>query len=382
MKRWTCVLLIAGFGWVSPGIETPSAGAASMNGKRVIFDETFQYWTTPAAADRTLRRIKDAGFNVYVPVVWYGAGTTWPSRRAPWDAKLADQAAAGLDPLRYVIDKAHSMNIEVHPWFTIALRQGDLLPEFALQGQSEGGKLGIFDLHNPRFRSFITDVIAEVVSNYDVDGINLDYIRAMALCTNEACSREYRERYGRNLAVDAAVFRVTPHLVPTLIDYQESTVTGLVRDIATRVKRLKPGIIVSADAHPELTNHLQGQNGIEWANRGFVDILFRMDYAPSIDIASTDEVRRRLHNPDGMTVLIGNYDLVPAGAQPRSGRWLVETLTDVATRWPHSGTAVYLYNQLSDDQVVALSRWDASRAAGTPPPPSGLHLESPMRGSP
>lgn len=351
------VLLLAGIGLVSPVAGIPQAGATSMAGKRAILDETFHFWITPDAADRTLQRIKEAGFNVYVPVVWYGGGATWPSRRVQWDRNLASQAAAGVDPLRYVIEKAHALGIEVHPWFTIALRQDNLLPEFALQGQLEGGRLGIFDLHNPRFRTFITEVIAEVASKYDVDGINLDYIRMMGLCTNDACLREYRERYGRDLAIDAAVFRVTPRLVPTLIDYQESTVTDLVRDISARVRKLKPAIVISVDAHPELTDFLQGQNSVDWANRGYVDVVFRMDYAPTIDIASTNAVRRRLNSPDSVTVLIGNYDLIPAGAQPRSGRWLVETLADIATRWPRSGTAVYLYNQLSDDQAAALARW-------------------------
>ena len=357
MRRWMVVALLVGIGLVSPGAGTSHAGATPMAGKRAIFDETFQFWTTPDAADRTLQRIKKAGFNVYVPVVWYGAGATWPSRHVQWDRNLAAQAAVGLDPLRYVIARAHALGIEVHPWFTIALRQDNLLPEFALQGQLEGGRLGIFDLHNPRFRTFITDVIAEVVSNYDVDGVNLDYIRMMGLCTNDSCLREYRERYGRDLAVDAAVFRVTPRLVPTLIDYQESTVTELVRDISVRVRKLKPAIVISADAHPELTDVLQGQNSVDWANRGYVDVVFRMDYAPTIDIASTNAVRRRLKSPDAVTVLIGNYDLIPDGAKPRSGQWVVETLADIATRWPRSGTAVYLYNQLSDEQAAALARW-------------------------
>jgi uncharacterized lipoprotein YddW (UPF0748 family) len=366
-------VLFAGIALVSLVVGTAQAGAMSMAGKRAIFDETFQFWTTPDAADRTLQRIKDAGFNVYVPVVWYGAGATWPSRHVHWDRHLASQAAAGVDPLRYVIEKAHALGIEVHPWFTIALRQDNLLPEFALQGQLEGGRLGIFDLHNPRFRTFITDVIAEVVSKYDVDGINLDYIRMMGLCTNEACRREYRERYGRNLEIDAAVFRVTPRLVPTLIDYQESTVTGLVRDISERIRTVKPRIVISADAHPELTDYLNGQNSVDWANRGYVDVVFRMDYAPTIDIASMNAVRKRLNNPDAVTVLIGNYDLIPAGAQPRSGRWLVETLSDIALRWPRSGAAVYLYNQLSDDQVAALARWTRDEH-DAPATPRGLRI--------
>lgn len=334
-----------------------------MAGKRVIFDETFQFWTTREAADRTLGRIKEAGFNVYIPVVWYGAGTTWPSRLAPWDPTLTPQATTGFDPLRYVIEKAHSMGIEVHPWFTVSLRRSDLRPEFALPGALEGGKLGIFDIHNPRFRAWITDLIVEVASNYDVDGINLDYIRAMGMCQTSACRTEYRARYQRDLEKDALLFRLAPRMVPSLIEYQESTVTGLVRTIAEAVRAVKPRAIISADAYPDLTDYLNGQNSVEWANRGYIDVLFRMDYNKTVNHVATEAVRTRLKNPDCLTVIAGNYDPVSNGAAPRSGRWLVDTLQGIASHWPQSGVALYLYNQLSDEQVEALKFFDRRRPA-------------------
>ncbi|SPP62991.1 glycoside hydrolase family 10 protein [Nitrospira lenta] len=334
-----------------------------MAGKRAILDETFQFWTTREAADRTLSRIKEAGFNVYIPVVWYGAGTTWPSRLAPWDRALTAQAATGFDPLRYVIEKAHALGIEVHPWFTVVLRRSDLFPEFALQGVLEGGKLGIFDIHNPRFRAWITDLIVEVVNNYDVDGVNLDYIRAMGMCRTATCGDEYHARYQRDLEKDALLFRVAPRMVPSLIEYQESAVTGLVRKIGEAVRAVKPRVLISADAYPDLTDYLNGQNSVEWVNRGYIDVLFRMDYDKSINGPGTEAVRSRLKNPDRLTIIAGNYDLVQDGALPRSGRWLLDTFHGIASRWPQSGVALYLYNQLSDEQVEALKLFDRRRPA-------------------
>ena len=364
MNRLYGFLPVCGIILALLGVGVQTVGAASMAGKRAIFDETFQFWTTQDAADLTLSRIKEAGFNVYVPVVWYGAGTTWPSRLAPWDPALTAQAAAGFDPLRYVIEKAHSMGIEVHPWFTVALRRSELFPDLALNGVLEGGKLGIFDIHNPRFRALITDLIVEVASNYDVDGINLDYMRAMGLCLTNTCKNEYRARFQRDLEMDARVFRVAPRTVPSLIEYQESTVTEMVQNIANAVRVVKPGVIISADAYPELTDYLNGQNSVEWANRGYIDVLFRMDYERTIDSASTEVVRKRLKNPDSLTVIVGNYDLVQDGAVPRSGRWLVDTMQGVVARWPRSGVAVYLYNQLSDEQREVLKLHDGRKPTG------------------
>lgn len=375
-KTVTRLVLTCAIGLLPCHTETAAVAAVTMNGKRVILDETFQFWVTKEAADQTLARIKTAGFNVYVPVVWYGGGTTWPSSLAPRDPRVLEAMSDGFDPLGYVISKAHSMGIEVHPWFTVALRQFDLLPQFALEGQLEGGRLGIFDLHNPGFRSLIVDLIAEVVSTYKVDGINLDYVRMMGLCTHEACRKEYRAKYGRDLTVDAVTFLTAPQLVPTLIDYQESTVTGLVRAISERTRKIKPQVVISADAHPELVDYLQGQNSVDWANRGYIDVLFRMDYNAVIDYASTDLVRTRLATPDCLTVLVGNYDFIPDGAQPRSGQWLVKTISGLASRWPRTGAAVYLYNQLSDEQVEALRQWDMRKSSKrTLSPPTGLRAQ-------
>ena len=46
----------------------------------------------------------------------------------------------------------------------------------------------------PEFRHLMANLIAEVVSRYDVDGINLDYVRAIGLCTSDFCQADYQKR--------------------------------------------------------------------------------------------------------------------------------------------------------------------------------------------
>ena len=53
---------------------------------RVIFDEDMQWATSRAATDRIIATIKKAGFNVYIPCVWYGGSTLYPTRLAPMAA--------------------------------------------------------------------------------------------------------------------------------------------------------------------------------------------------------------------------------------------------------------------------------------------------------
>src|SRR6185295_11309482 len=122
--------------------------------------------------------------------------------------------------------------IEVHPWFTLTLRQSDIFPEFALSGMP----MKAFDIHNPQFRELMLKLVEEVVTDYDVDGVNLDYVRAVGLCSSVACQQEYKQKYKRDLERDSLLFKVLPETIPSLKEYQETAVTALVRAISETVR--------------------------------------------------------------------------------------------------------------------------------------------------
>lgn len=351
--------LIGILGTIMMAGSAASVVGATFAGKKAILDGDIGLWTKKEELDRRLERIKNAGFNVYMPAVWYGRGTTWPSRYAPWDFTLNAKITQGYDPLQYAIAKAHLLGLEVHPWFTLALRWNQtFMPEYGLEGVAEGPHAA-FDVHNPAFREFMTNIVSEVAGGYDIDGINLDFGRAMGLCTTTACQEEYRGMYNRNLKTDSLTFRVNPKVVPTLIEYQEMAVTALIQSISDSVKKIKPAVLISADGHPELARYEQGQNSIAWVNKGIVDVVFGMDYRSIIDGKGIDNVRSKLTNPNALTVLISNMahgaDL-PANQKPyaRSGEWLSDTITTISERWPNTGIAIYFYKYLSEEQIDAL----------------------------
>lgn len=350
------------------------ANSATFANKKAILDGDINMWTKKEELDRRLKRIKQAGFNVYMPAVWQGRGTTWLSRHAPWDFTLDSRTTESYDPLRYAVAKAHELGLEVHPWFTLVLRWNhSFMPEYGLEGVAEGPHAA-FNVHNPSFREFMTNVVSEVAAEYDIDGINLDFGRAMGLCSDVACQEEYRAKFNRNLMTDSLIFKANPKMVPTLIEYQEKAVTALIKSISDSVRKSKPALFISADGHPELTRYEQGQNSIAWANEGLVDVVFGMDYRPTIDGDAVNLVRRRLTNPNSLTPLISNMahgpDLPPdKKPYPRSGKWLSDTITSISTRWPNAGIAVYFYKYLSDEQVESLQ---SGPFKGSPSAPRGL----------
>lgn len=327
------------------------------SGKRAILDGDIPIWANKEDADRILRRIKEAGFNVYMPTVWQGRGTAWPSKYAPWDTKLKDRSKTNFDPLRYLIEKAHAMGIEVHPWFTLSLRQENFLPEFGLPGKSSKA----FNVHDQNFREFIRTLVEEVVTSYDVDGINLDYVRAVDICLTKICQDEYKQKYNRDLGADASLFKLTPRAVPSLIEYQEIAVSSMVKAISESVRAKKPQILISADVFVGHAPLSQGQATTKWVNERVVDVVFRMDYSRRINVASMETTRRELNNANRQSLLISNMsnpDELGPGDKPfaRDGKWLSETIAMISNRWPETGIAVYFYKYLSDEQIDSLKQ--------------------------
>lgn len=273
---------------------------------RVIFDEDFN-WLTPEAANATLRRIKDAGFNVFVPVVWHGRGVSWPSKLAPKEPLWEREKGASEDPLRYLIKQAHALGIEVHPWFTVALRQREFFKEF----YDEGTPTEAFDVHKATFRIFFASLVEEVIKNYDVDGINLDYIRSMGICVSDYCEKNYLEKSGRALESDIAALEISASAKRSIIAWNSDAISNIVRDTKKIINRTKPGIILSTDSLVGSEPwRLQGADSILWANQGWVDVVYHMDYSPleKIDRHAIIQAQRRLRNPEKFILLVGNYE--------------------------------------------------------------------------
>src|SRR3569623_2407866 len=127
--------------WVQARQALPYQPRRDANGtlleSRVMLDEDMHWAYSPAEADAILKRIKAAGFNVYIPCIYHGGGSWYPTKLLAPDAKLAARLKQQPDPLAYLIEKAHSMGIEVNPWITVTIRAGNFHPQIADEGPPE-----------------------------------------------------------------------------------------------------------------------------------------------------------------------------------------------------------------------------------------------------
>lgn len=345
------------YSWLRAAQQLPLKPERTRDGvlveTRAIFDEDIGWATSRFVTDKILARIKRAGFNVYVPCVWHGKGTYFPSSFVNPDHRIVSRIKSGDDPLAYLVTRAHSMGIEVHPWFTVTKRSTDAYPQYYDCGTPSGA----YNVHNVEFRKFIVDLMIDMVKRYDIDGVNLDYIRTMGICTSDFCRKDYETRSGNSFWVDYKFRQVRGKSRERLQAWQDNAVAQIVEKFALEARQVRPGIIISVDGHPQgkdVTRPLVGRDEVTWANNGWVDIIFAMDYRETIDYETIDRVRDELHDKNKLIVLFGNYEKKDGVVVARSGN-LVASYVDYARRkWPGSGVAFYLYGRLSDEQILYL----------------------------
>lgn len=345
LTRAALVLLIA--------LLTPSALQASPSQvpSRVLFDEEFS-WLTREGADRLLSRAQTAGFDTIVPCVWHGRGVTWPSELAPREPKWDKSIAGNPDPLLYLIDRAHKLGLKVHPWFTVGLRQRDFFPEFAEAGTPEKA----FNWHHAGFRSWIVTLMLEVISRYDVDGINLDYVRTKGHCTAVSCLRHYELTQRRDLQKDLVIRAISQDARQALAEWNSQAVGSVVERLAREGRQLKPGLFVTIDslAGDDLWME-QGANGLVWAQSGWIDLLYHMDYGETLNTAFLSRLKKQVADPTKVAILIGNYETAAGSSSPpvpRSAEKVRQLLAQSRQLWaPAMITAIYEYRFMTDEQM-------------------------------
>ncbi|WP_420151301.1 family 10 glycosylhydrolase [Spirosoma sp.] len=126
------------------------------------------------------------GLNAVVVQVRSAADAFYAKSSEPWSEWLTGQQglapAPFYDPLEFMIDQAHQRGLEFHAWFNLDRatysKYSNIAPTNIIHRKPEwmltyGGRK-LFNLGIPAVRSYIAGIVANVVREYDVDGIHFD----------------------------------------------------------------------------------------------------------------------------------------------------------------------------------------------------------------
>jgi uncharacterized lipoprotein YddW (UPF0748 family) len=338
---------------------TPGEPAASSTERRVMFDEDTHWADSRLEIQARLRRVKTAGFNVYVPCVWDGAHAFFSSKVGPLAKALLDPLQPEYDPLAYLLAEAHRQKIEVHPWFVVAGRPaGPSWPDSYVAGAPPGA----FNVHSREFRDFIVALVSDAAQRFEVDGINLDYIRSIGPCTDAPCAGDYQRRYGREVLKDWQA-QESGATVPSLIEFNREAVTDIVRRISVAARRFRPAAVLSIDTVP--FDHYREHQGVDergWLDAHLIDTLVDMSYDDPIDVATLDRAMQDF-GAARQIISVRNYELFSDIAVNRSGEVMSDHVRLIRGRWHGAGIGFYHYPHLDAEQEVVLGQGVFTRAA-------------------
>jgi uncharacterized lipoprotein YddW (UPF0748 family) len=136
---------------------------------------------------KIVQDLKTANFNTIFFQARTRGDAYYRSHYEPWAENLTGTMGQdpGWDPLAFLINEAHRVGIEVHAWINVyKVRSAINFPSSPLHPVRAypawvipyAGEYWL-DPGIPEVRSYLVNVVMDLVRNYDVDGINFDYMR-------------------------------------------------------------------------------------------------------------------------------------------------------------------------------------------------------------
>ena len=230
------------------------------------------------------------GFNLIFPVVWNRGYTLYPSRvMGKYQLPTIEPFYQQRDPLAEIIAAAHQRQIKVIPWLEYGFAAshlptgGHILQQYpdwraiAQNGETvRHGGLTWMNAFNTQVQQFMLEIISEIVSNYDVDGIQgCDRLPALPVDSG----------YDKNTIAQYQTAMGTLPQNPQQkqwVQWRADLLTDFLVKMYRQVKAIKPQAIVSLSpaVFPFCLNNLL-QDYPAWIEQGIVDIIHPQIYRPT-----------------------------------------------------------------------------------------------------
>ena len=264
-----------------------------------------------------LRRLN---FNTIYPVVWNSGYVMDPSavaKRAgiqPFVLRGSD----GRDILADLIAQAHRQGLLVIPWFEfgfmapptseLALNYPDWFTQKRDGSEtsiSAAGEVAWLNPFHPKVQQFITDLVLETVTQYDVDGIQFDDHMSLP------------HEFGYDKYTVALYTQETKNNPPTdpqdaaWMRWRADKITAFMVQLNQAVKARKPNAIFSISPnYYDFAYKFQLQDWLTWVRLNIVDELIVQIYRPNLqsfiaNISRTEIQEAQQMIPTGVGVMAG-----------------------------------------------------------------------------
>ncbi|MDD4124327.1 MAG: family 10 glycosylhydrolase [Eubacteriales bacterium] len=255
----------------------------------------------------TVRLMAEMNINAVYIETWYNGKVIGYS-----DIDLIQHhtyAHGDYDALEGFCRIAHEYGIEIHIWvenFFIGVTGGELV------NATEGHHLldkkgrnyypnmyGDFVFLNPYeefSQNLVMSVYREIVENYDIDGIHLDYIRFPDPNSNDGADFGYNDdiiagfQEAYNTTVNPKTMATSGTNWNNWCLFREQIINDWVAEVYTMAKELNPGLKITSAVSSNYPACRQTifQNFNAWVEDGYMDEVFSMSYCANLEMPAAN----------------------------------------------------------------------------------------------
>lgn len=273
--------------------------------------------TNPGAVRRAVIGAAEYRFNaIFVQVRYRGDTLYQPNRYVSYYSNPEPRSIytknqpEDFDPLALAIEEGHAWGLSVHAWVTCFEITGGFVPpeeNHVVNRHPEwvscdrwGNRMGLghrawLDPGIPEVRDYTATVLLDIVSNYEVDGLHLDYVRyeGPEMGYSSIAVSEFWVRTGLEPDPNDEVWRA----------WRRDNITEFVDRVQREAGEINPEIVISAAVFSDRAgNAYDGvcQDWGYWLEKGLIDLALPMSYSLNERTIGQQTVDAVTHSGDGL----------------------------------------------------------------------------------
>ena len=327
--RYTCYRSVVA-ALVVAGLTVGARGERDPSFRGVWADAFHSGFKSTSQINSMVSRAVTGNYNAIVAEVLAYHDTGSGGHGAYWNSSIIPKAqdiSSGLDPLAYLVTQAHAAGLEVHAWIvpyrvcTSWPPNGNTLlashPEWLMVELADmdggpatiGGKF-VMDPGSPHVQEYLVSIVQELVTNYEIDGINLDYIRYTQVDAGYPADEDYASS---SLVRFRTLYWYSgtpaPTGVPAWNDFRRRTIDEYVRRLRVEIPSItsnpRQPVLLTADLitfgnapsdFEDSSAYTLHQNWKHWMEQGWLDAGIPMNYKREYGSGSVvSQLGRRRH---------------------------------------------------------------------------------------
>jgi uncharacterized lipoprotein YddW (UPF0748 family) len=254
-----------------------------------------------AKLEDAVSQLARLNFNTVYPVVWNSGYVLYPSAVARREGiqPFVRRGLEGQDPIADLVTQSHQRGLLVIPWFEFGFMTplySELSinhPEWLTQKRdgsqtsiSAAGEVMWLNPFHPQVQQFITDLVLETITQYNVDGIQFD--DHTSLPVEFGYDRYTLSLYQQETEQSAPA---NPR-DPAWVRWRADKITAFITRLNQAVKQRRPNAIFSVSPNPyDVAYGSYLQDWLSWVRQDIVDELIVQIYRPDLQ-SFTQQISR------------------------------------------------------------------------------------------